>query len=288
MTDAVPAADELPRDHEARLLAWSDRVEVPAGTVFLREGDPSGDLYLVLAGTFRLRRGHLDLKTIGPGDHFGAIAMLTGLPRTASVTAATDARVARITPEAWGAFAARDPSAALRVLQWLLAGIRDDLTGMTDSVGLLLQGRSLPRSREVEVTVGGDTRRVATGTQLATLLPVEVDGAPVVAGLFGQYPVSLATPVLAPGRVAPLTTAHWEGRQIYARSVGLLLLEAAARVLPDAVVRMGPSRGRHQEVDLPPEVDGAAAARDLAAEMRRMVASDLPIRTELWTLEEAA
>ena len=135
--------------------------------------------------------------------------------------------------------------------------------------------------------VGGETRRVPTGTRLGALLPEEVDGALVVAGLLGQTPVSLATPILSPATVAPLTAAHWEGRQIYARSVGLLLLEAAGRLAPEMLVRMGPSRGLRQEVEVPAGADRADLARSIDAEMRRVVAANLPVRKELWTLEEA-
>jgi len=282
-----PLLESLTPEERARFLARSTRVEVPAGTDFLREGEETHDLYLVLEGEFHLRRNLLELKTLGPGDHFGALALLTGRPRTASVHAATPAVLARFSPESWGAFAADDPATASRVLQGLLAGIRDDLTGMTDSLGLMLHDRSLPRSREVEVRVGAETRRVPTGTRLGSLLPEAVDGAPVVAGLLGQTPVSLATPILSAGTVAPLTAAHWEGRQIYARSVGLLLLEAASRVAPGMVVRMGPSRGRRQEVEVPRDADRAELARTIAAEMRRIVAANLPVRKELWTLGEA-
>jgi uridine kinase len=193
----------------------------------------------------------------------------------------------RIPRTAWTSFVEDDPAAAIRIMEGLLDDIRDDLTGMTDSLGALLQGRSLPRSREVTVQVGGESRRVPTGTRVGSLLPAELDGAPVVAGLLGQDPVSLATPIFSPASVAPLTAAHWEGRQIYARSLGLVLLEAAQRVAPGAVIRMGPSRGRHQEVEVPAGADRPDLARRLAAEMRRVVADDLPVHEELWTRAEA-
>jgi uridine kinase len=282
-----PLLDSLTPEQRARFLACSTRVAVPAGTDLLREGDQTNDLYLVLEGEFHLRRNLLELKSLGPGDHFGALALLTGRPRTASVHAATDALLARFSPEAWSAFVADEPAAASRVLQGLIADIRDDLTGMTDSLGLMLHDRSMPRSREVEVRVGAETRRVPTGTRLGALLPDEVDGALVVAGLLGQTPVSLATPILSAATVAPLTVAHWDGRQIYARSVGLLLLEAAGRMAPGMVVRMGPSRGQRQEVEVPAGADRAGLARSIDGEMRRIVAANLPVRKELWTLGEA-
>jgi uridine kinase len=229
----------------------------------------------------------MELETLGPGRHFGALALLTGRPRTTSVQAVGPVVLTRIPRTAWTSFVEEDPAAAIRIMEGLLDDIRDDLTGMTDSLGALLQGRSLPRSREVTVQVGGESRRVPTGTRVGSLLPAEADGAPVVAGLLGQDPVSLATPIFSPASVAPLTAAHWEGRQIYARSLGLVLLEAAQRVAPGAVIRMGPSRGRHQEVEVPAGADRPDLARRLAAEMRRMVAEDLPVHEELWTRAEA-
>lgn len=69
----------------ARRVVW---LTVPAGTVVIREGDP-GDRYYVLAdGAVRVDQGgevRRDLTHIGDG--FGEIALLRGVPRTATVTA---------------------------------------------------------------------------------------------------------------------------------------------------------------------------------------------------------
>ncbi len=276
------SADEL-----ARLLSWAEHVEVTAGAAFLREGDETQDMYFVLAGEARLDRHQLALKTLGEGDHFGALGLLTGRPRTTSVTAVTALTLARISPRSWAEFAVREPHLGLRIVQALLGQVRDDLVEMTDSVGALLQGRSLPRSREVAVQVGGARRTVPTGTPIRALLPAEVGGALVVAGLLGQKPVSLSTPLFADASVSPLTVSHTEGRQIYTHSVGLLLLEAARRVAPGLVVRLGAARGRSHEVDVEGPADRPALALALDAEMRRLVAADAPLRQEHWMLEEA-
>jgi uridine kinase len=110
-----------------------------------------------------------------------------------------------------------------------------------------------------------------------------VDGALVVAGLLGQKPVSLATPIFTDTAVAPLTVRHWEGRQIYAHSVALLLLEAADRVAPGRAVRMGPSRGTRQVVDVP----GDAAERARLAGASSMATPDTAFRVEYWATDEA-
>ncbi|HYG69044.1 MAG TPA: hypothetical protein VD838_15350, partial [Anaeromyxobacteraceae bacterium] len=133
--------------------------------------------------------------------------------------------------------------------------------------GLPLRGRSLPRAREVTVTVAGAERKVATGTPVGALLPEELDGALVVAALLGRRPVPLDTPIVTDTHVEPLTVAHWEGRQIYARSLGLLLLEAAHRAAPGVRVRLARSRGIRQAVEVDARGDRAALADRIAAAM---------------------
>jgi uridine kinase len=170
----------------------------------------------------------------------------------------------------------------------LLARLVDAVGGLVGESDLLLRGRSLPRAREVAVRVRGVERRVPTGTPLTELLPTELDGALVVAGLLGSRPVSLATTIVTDSTVEALTAAHWEGRQIYARSLGLLLLEAAHRVAPGLHVRMGRSRGIRQVVEVDARGDRATLAAGITAEMERIAAEDVSFRHELWATEEAA
>src|SRR5262249_42656908 len=155
---------------------------------------------------------------------------------------------------------------------------------MTDSVGLLLRERSLPRRVLVDITVRGEKRTARTGTMLRALLPAEVDGAPVVAALLGNKAVPLETPVTSEGAVEALTTAHWEGKRIYRQSLGLLLLEAAARVDPEGETRLGPSMGFGQRVTRtgPPGLAPGEWAARVQRMMGMLVGIDAPFRQELW------
>jgi uridine kinase len=270
------------------VLDHAERVEVAAGAEVVREGDRGGDMFVVLAGEARVARNGLALRALGAGGHFGALGLLTGRPRSVTVTAGTALTLARISPERWQALSARHPAVALRVALGVLAHIREELIEMTDQLGLL-QGRSLPRAREVEVRVGREVRRVPTGTPARVLLPAEIDGQLVVAALLGRKPVALSTPIYADTALSPLLVSEYEGRHVYTRSVGLLLLEAAAAVAPELAVRMGPSLGLTQIVEVPEggERDLGALARELEAAMERLAAADAPIRQELWAVEEA-
>ncbi len=272
-----------------RLLACAEVVSLPAGARVHGDADAGRSLCIVLEGEATLRREQLALRRLGPGDHFGELALLGGVHRGESVTAETAVVLARLSPACWAAVERSEPALALRVAVAIAGSLGAELAQLSGDMGLLLRGRSLPRASEIEVRLGGEVRRVPTGTPIRELLPAELDGRLVVAGLLGQKPVSLATPIFTDTAVAPLTLDHWEGRQIYAHSLGLLLLEAAHQLAPELRVRMGASRGAHQlvdvEGDLPGDLDGLA--RRLAARMARVAGSDAPFRHEHWSTDEA-
>jgi uridine kinase len=292
------AADEDPPEsafsRAARELAaipgCVEMTTMPAGSVIVEEGGADRDMYFVVAGRAMLRRSGIDLGPLGPGDHFGELALIAGRPRAASVYALTDLRLARLSHQRFEDLLAAHPAVALAFIQELVSVLGKELADMTDSVALLLRERSLPRRTQVRVRVGAAPLVVRTGTPAAALLPTEVGGRPVVAALIDGKPVPLGTPLASEGSVEPLTTAHWEGRKIYRASVGLLLLEAARRIDPDLDLRLGPSLGSGQIV----EVNGGsehtnlpALARTLGETMRTLSLSDAGTRQELWTVEEA-
>jgi predicted MFS family arabinose efflux permease len=78
------------------LAASAVREEVAAGTVVITEGAPADDLFVIVSGTVDVASRGTRVAEEGPGDHFGEIGVIERLPRTATVTAATDCVLYRI------------------------------------------------------------------------------------------------------------------------------------------------------------------------------------------------
>jgi SAM-dependent methyltransferase len=98
--DASERLRELPlfagcaREELQRILNLAKEMEVGKGNELTREGDPGDTFYVILRGTAGVTRRSEKLATLGPGSFFGETALLTGGPRTATVTADTTMTVA--------------------------------------------------------------------------------------------------------------------------------------------------------------------------------------------------
>ncbi len=278
----------LEPSYRARLQAYLEPLRFEKGTTVVSEGARDDDMYFVMDGEARIFRGDLELMLIGPGDHFGELGLLASRPRSASVAATSDVRLMRLSAARYAAIVRAEPDLAIELVHALVGGLGDRLSEMTERVGVLLRERSLPRRTSVEIRSNGDTRFVPLGTAIGDLLPARMGEADVVAGLLDFKPVGLGTPLSADATIAPLSTAHWEGDRIRRASVGLVLLEAARRVGPGVVTRLGPSQGSAQLVETSEQqLDLEGFAARLEEEMRALVHADVPLTPEWWTVEEA-
>jgi hypothetical protein len=84
---------ELPPPALEGLAAALTAVDVPAGTVLIRQGDPGDVYYAIASGELDADQDGQFLRRCGRGEGVGEIALLRAVPRTATVTARTDATV---------------------------------------------------------------------------------------------------------------------------------------------------------------------------------------------------
>ena len=284
-----PLLASLTEEEAVAFHAALDPMTLAAGTSIFREGEEGDAMFFVLEGEARLRRGQLELRAVHPGDHFGELAMLGGRKRAASVEAHGPLRLARLTRARFAVFAATHQRAALPFTQALASCLGDELTRMTDSVGLLVYQRSVPRSVDIHVRRENEELVVGTGTLPGTLLPREVDGALVVGATLNRKPASLETAIVSDVELGPMTLATGEGIAIYRRSAALLLLEAARRAAPGVTVRMGSplESGQVVTIDRPADHIATELAAQLTEGVMDLVREDVPLREEVWGTDEA-
>ena len=81
-------------------LAERFGVSLSGGTTVFRQGDPGGSIYIIRSGTVRVLKASAGrqrmVTTLGPGDFFGEMAVVTGRPRSATVEVVEDAELLKV------------------------------------------------------------------------------------------------------------------------------------------------------------------------------------------------
>jgi MFS family permease len=101
LLERVPLFAPLSGPSLERLASQLETVQVPAGTNVITQGEPGDHFYVVAEGQLDVIVDGKRTRTLGPGDSFGEIALLRDVPRTATVTAITDATLYALGREAF-------------------------------------------------------------------------------------------------------------------------------------------------------------------------------------------
>lgn len=94
----------IPREGLAILARHTALEKVNAGTVAIKQGDTDDSLFLVKTGNFVITRDEapdVRIDTSGAGTILGEVAVLTGQPRGANVTAEEDSEIYRVPGQAF-------------------------------------------------------------------------------------------------------------------------------------------------------------------------------------------
>jgi CRP-like cAMP-binding protein len=91
------------------------------------EGDRGREFFVLLEGEADVTKGDKSINTMHEGDFFGEIALITKMPRTASVTATTDVRVLVITERDFGTLVKHSDEVGRGVAEALAERIAPDL-----------------------------------------------------------------------------------------------------------------------------------------------------------------
>jgi CRP-like cAMP-binding protein len=101
-----------------------DEVDLRAGYVLMREGDIGREFFVIIDGQVRIDKGGSTIRTIGPGDFLGSIALVTEGPRTATATTETPCRLLVLNHGAFHQLMDQYPSIRLAVFEAMAKQIR--------------------------------------------------------------------------------------------------------------------------------------------------------------------
>ncbi|HEX2417485.1 MAG TPA: Crp/Fnr family transcriptional regulator [Micromonosporaceae bacterium] len=120
--------------------------EVRKGDVVFTEGEPGDSLYIVISGKIKVGRRAADgrqnlIAVMGPSDMVGELSLFDPGPRTATATAITDSRVARLRKSALRPWLSNRPEIAEQLLRVLARRLRRTNDALADLIFTDVPGR---------------------------------------------------------------------------------------------------------------------------------------------------
>ena len=97
----IPLFEHCSKKDLQRIAQIADELDLRAGKVLITEGERGREFFVLVSGEVEVRRKGRKLNTLGPGNFFGEMALLSKIPRTATVTALTPLDVLVITDRAF-------------------------------------------------------------------------------------------------------------------------------------------------------------------------------------------
>jgi CRP-like cAMP-binding protein len=107
-----------------RVAHTTEEVVFPAGERVIRQGLTGSGLHIILGGAAAVIVDGTERARFGPGDFFGEISVLLGIPPVADIVAVTDLRALVLAGPDAEAFLLANPRVMYRMLQAMARRIR--------------------------------------------------------------------------------------------------------------------------------------------------------------------
>ncbi|SHL43383.1 Crp/Fnr family transcriptional regulator [Roseibium suaedae] len=149
----------LSADLAEQLASLARPMKIPAGTILFENGDPGNGCYAVLEGSLKVSILSVEgdeqlLAVLGPGDLVGELALLDGRPRSATVSALKEARLAFIDKAAFERFADENPAVYRHMLAIVSKRLRHSNDVLAARSFLPLPGRVAQTLLQLSETFG--------------------------------------------------------------------------------------------------------------------------------------
>lgn len=115
----------MPDGELKKIAKRMQEVNHPAGTEVMVQGRNGAGFMVILTGEAEVEIPGGRHRSLGPGDHFGEMALLDHQGRSASITAKSDLKVLAVPEWEFMTFLKEHPEVAIRMLQTLTRRLRE-------------------------------------------------------------------------------------------------------------------------------------------------------------------
>jgi CRP/FNR family transcriptional regulator, cyclic AMP receptor protein len=119
MIKKVPLFAHCSKDELAEVARLADEIDLPEGKVLTTQGQRGHEFLVLLEGSADVVKDGETIAKLGAGDFFGEIALISQIPRTATVTATSPIHALVVADHDFRTLLDRSPGTALKVLQAL-------------------------------------------------------------------------------------------------------------------------------------------------------------------------
>lgn len=122
---SVPLFKDLSKKELAAILKSAHEVQHESGVPVLEEGTDGIGFHLILEGKARVMTGGRQRAELTPGDYFGEMSLIDGLPRTATVTPTEPMKTLTIASWDFAPMIENNPSIAGKMLVEMSRRLRE-------------------------------------------------------------------------------------------------------------------------------------------------------------------
>jgi CRP/FNR family transcriptional regulator, cyclic AMP receptor protein len=113
----VPLFEQCSKRELGMIAALADEVALPEGRELTHEGRSGREFVVLVDGAASVTRDGKLLNKLGPGDFLGEISLITGRPRTATVTTSKPSRLLVLSSPAFRSLMRESSSIQAKVLE---------------------------------------------------------------------------------------------------------------------------------------------------------------------------
>lgn len=120
----IPLFSAFGRRELERLAMLSDRVDLPAGRVLMRQDETGHEMFVIVRGRAQIERDGTVIAEVGDGDILGEIALVDRGPRTATATLTEPSELLVVGHREFHTLMEEMPTVRLHVLEALARRVR--------------------------------------------------------------------------------------------------------------------------------------------------------------------